>query len=120
MRSPARYADTAAHTFRSTRPSRRRPALRQNLVHVELGAFALLCALLVMARDHLADQPQREELHPDDDEEDAEGQERASADRVSERLVHGQIDQDSDSDHHQREAEATEQMQGAVAAAADE
>ena len=31
-------------------------------------------ALLVVTRDHLADQPEREELHADDDEEHAEGE----------------------------------------------
>src|SRR5207245_54310 len=68
-------------------PSRR---LGENLVHVELRALSLLRSLFVVARDHLADQAEREELQPNDDEKHAERQKRAPADRVSERLVHGQ------------------------------
>ena len=39
-------------------------------------------ALLVVARDHLADQPEREELHADDDEQHAEREQGALSDRV--------------------------------------
>ena len=43
-------------------------------------------SLLMQARDHLADQPEREELDPDDDEQDAEDEQRTVADRVPLRL----------------------------------
>ena len=39
-----------------------------------------------VARDHLADQPEREQLDADDDEQDAEDQQRPAADRVALRL----------------------------------
>ena len=77
-------------------------------------------ALLVVARDHLADQPEREELHADHDEQDAEHQQRALPDRVPERLEHGQVDEDRRPDEAEEQAEAAEQMQRPVAVAADE
>jgi hypothetical protein len=40
----------------------------------------------VVARDQLGDQPEREELDPDDDEQHAEDQERPAADRVAQDL----------------------------------
>jgi hypothetical protein len=46
----------------------------EDFVDELLGAVAFLRTLLVVARDHLADQPEREELHPDHDEQDAEQQ----------------------------------------------
>src|SRR6059058_1749209 len=98
-------------------PSRR---LREDFVDQQFGALALLCALLVMARDHLADESEGEELHPDDEEEDPEHQQWSLPDRVAERLEDGQVDQDCGPDGAEHEAEPTEQMQWPVAVAADE
>ena len=61
-----------------------------------------------MARDHLADQAEREELEADDDEQDAQGQQRPLADRLAGRLEHRQIDEDSRSQQAQDEPEAAE------------
>ena len=60
-------------------------ALREDFLDVHVALLARERALLVVARDHLADQPEREELHPDDDEQHAERQQRALPDRVPER-----------------------------------
>src|SRR5205807_9172533 len=95
-------------------------ASEQHFVDEQLRAIALACALLVMARDHFADQSEGEELHPDDDEEDAECEERSSADCVTEHLVDGQVDEDSDADRRQSEAESSEKVQRSVAVTADE
>ena len=46
-------------------------------------ALALADALLVEAADHLAEQPEREELQADDDEQHAEDQQRPVADRLA-------------------------------------
>ena len=55
----------------------------EDFVHDRLCPRPLVGALLVQARDHLADQPEREELDADDDEQDAEDQQRPVADRVA-------------------------------------
>ena len=73
-----------------------------------------------MARDHLADQAEREELHADDDQEDAERQQRPPTDRVAQDLVDGQVDEDRRADRRQDETEAAEQVKRPVAVAADE
>src|SRR5919197_2745722 len=73
-----------------------------------------------MARDHLADQAEREELHPDHEQEDAEHEQGAVADRVAERLEHGEVDEDRNPERAEDEAEPAEQMQRAVAVAPDE
>ena len=73
-----------------------------------------------MARDHLADQAEREELHSDDHEQHAEREQRTAADRVPERLVHRQVDQDPDSDGHEPESEPAEEMQRPVPVTPDE
>ena len=64
------------------RPSR----AGQDFVDHRLRPRALVGALLVLARDHLADQPEREKLDADDDEQHAEDQQRPAADRVALRL----------------------------------
>src|SRR5690348_8374444 len=73
-----------------------------------------------MARDHLADQAEREELESDDDEQHAERQKRATADRVPQCLVDGEVDEDADPDRHQRESEPAEEVQRSMAVPADE
>jgi hypothetical protein len=50
----------------------------------------------VVARDQLGDQAEREDLQPDDDEEDAEDQQRSLADRVPEELLDRQVEKDAD------------------------
>ena len=49
--------------------------------------------LLVVARDELADEAERDELDADDDEQHAERQQRAVADRLPGQLQHGQVDE---------------------------
>src|SRR5205085_7052674 len=89
-RSPARSAGIPARRFRNRGPS------GQDLVDEQLGPLALRRPLLVVARDHLADQAEREELHADDDEENAEREERPPADRVAADLEDRQVDEDPD------------------------
>src|SRR2546423_13501414 len=89
-------------------PSRR---LREDFVDEQLGALALLRALLVMARDHLADETEGEELHADDEEKDAEHQQRSLSDRMAERFEDGQVDEDRGPDRAEHEAERTGEVQ---------
>ena len=49
--------------------------------------------LLVVARDELADEPERDELDADDDEQHAEREQRPVADRLAGELEHGQVDE---------------------------
>ena len=74
----------------------------------------------MVARDHLADQPKREELHADHQQQDAEHQQRPVPDRMAERFQNGQVDEDRRPEHAEDQPEPTEQMQRAVAVAADE
>ena len=67
---PARCADRRDRTSRSR--GRASAGLAEDFVDEPRGAVALARALLVMARDQLADQPEREQLDADDDEQDAE------------------------------------------------
>jgi len=92
----------------------------EDFVHEQLGPVALLHSFLVVARDHLADQSQREELHPDHDEQHPEHQQRSLSNSVSERFDHGEIDKDRGSDQAEQEPESAEQMQRSVAVATDE
>src|SRR5438046_3147588 len=92
----------------------------QDLVDVEFRLLAADRSLLVLAREHLADQAEREELEADDDQEHAERQQRALADRVAESLDDGQVDEDRDSEQAEDETESAEQMQRPVPVAADE
>ena len=55
-------------------------------------------ALFVLAREHLADQTEREELEANHDQEHAEREQWPLADRMAERLDDRQIDQDRESD----------------------
>ena len=73
-----------------------------------------------MARDHLADQAEREELHSDHDEQHAEQEQRPCADRVAESLEHGEVDEDRRPDEAEHEPEPAEEVQRPMAVAADE
>ena len=87
---------------------------------MQLGPLARARALLVLARDQLADQAEREELEPDDDEQHAEDQQRALADRVAQQLVDRQVDEHAEADRAEGEPEPAEEVQRPVAVAADE
>ena len=50
--------------------------------------------LLVVAGEHLADQPERQKLDPDDDEQHAEQEKRPASDRRTSDLVDRQIGED--------------------------
>ena len=76
--------------------------------------------LLVVARDHLADQAEREELHPDDDEQHAEREQRALPDRVAGDLDDRQVGEDDEADDAEQEPEPAEQVQRPVPVAAHE
>jgi hypothetical protein len=86
----------------------------QDLVDVEFRLLTADRGLLVLAREHLADQAEREELEADDDQEHAERQQRALADRVAESLDDGQVDEDRDSEQAEDETESAEQVQRPV------
>src|SRR4029453_13102882 len=107
-------AGTPARTSRSTGPS------GQDLVDVRIGARTLAPPLLVLARQELADQPQREELHPDDHEQDAERQQGPVADRLAGDLERGQVDEDRRADKSEHEPEAAKEVERAVLVAAHE
>src|SRR5204863_7723702 len=94
--------------------------LGEHFVDEQLGAVALTGAFLVMARDHLADQPEREELHADHHEQHPQQQQGTVADRVPEDLEHSQVDEDRRPERTEDQAEPPEEMQGPVAVAADE
>src|SRR3954469_10685073 len=92
----------------------------EDLFDVQLRPLARSRALLVLARDQLADQAEREELQPDHHEEHAEDQERPLSDRVALDLEHGQVAQDDETEEAERQAEAAEEMERPVPVAADE
>jgi hypothetical protein len=74
----------------------------------------------MVARDHLADQPEREELQPDHDQQHTEHQQGAVSDRVAEGLQHRQVDQDRRPEESEDQPEAAEEVQRPVPVAADE
>src|SRR5205085_10913069 len=113
-RRPARSADSPARRCRTGGPS------GQDLVHEPVGALALGHPLLVVARDHLADQAEREELEADDDEEHAQREQRPPADRVAAELQDRQVDEDPEPDRAEREPEPAEEVERPVPVAADE
>src|SRR6476659_2540301 len=92
----------------------------EDFVDEQIAAVALLRSLLVVARDHLADQPEREELHSDHDEQHAEQEKWALPDRVSKRLDHGEVDENRGADQTEQEPKPTEEVQWPVPVAADE
>src|SRR4029453_460399 len=59
-------------------------------------------SLLVVACDQLAEEPEREELQPDDDEQQAEGEGGGGADRLTGQLEDGEIDEQHGSDCAER------------------
>src|SRR5437764_655803 len=92
----------------------------QDLVDVELRLRASAGGLFVLAREHLADQTEREELKTDHDQEHAEREQRALADRVSQGLDDCQVDEDRKPGQAENEPEPAEKMQGPVPVTADE
>jgi len=62
----------------------------------------------VVARDQLRDEPEREQLDPDDDEEHAEQQQRSLPDRVAEYLDNRQVDKYDAADQAEQQAEPAE------------
>ena len=68
----------------------------------------------------LADEAEREELHADDDEEDAERQQRPVADRLAGQLEHRQVDEHDRADRAEQQPESAEEMQRPVPVAAHE
>ena len=98
-RSPARCADSRARTCRSRGRARNpAPASAEPRRRADPPARVSLESLLVVARDQLRQQAEREELDPDDDEQDAEGEQRPVADRLPGHLEHGQVGEDRDAD----------------------
>jgi molybdopterin molybdotransferase len=76
--------------------------------------------LLVLARHHLAEQSEREELEADDDEQYAEEEQRAMPDRLTRGLQNGQVGEDDEADGAEQEAESSEQVQRPVPVPPDE
>ena len=87
---------------------------------MQLGAPLAAAAFLVVARDELADEAERDELHADDDEQNTERQERSVPDRLARQLEDSQVAEQERPDRSQREAEAAEEVQGPVPVAAHE
>src|SRR3990172_8583801 len=94
--------------------------LAEHLVDETVGPAPLAAPFLVVARDQLGEEPQRKELHADDDEQHAEREERAVADRLAADLEHGEVDEDAGAEGEQQEAEPAEQVEGAVPVSAHE
>jgi hypothetical protein len=92
----------------------------ENLLDELLGARSLADAFLVLARDELGDQAEREDLEPDDDEQDAEDQQRPLADRGAADLDRGQVEERRDPGQGQEQAEPAEEVQRPVPVPADE
>ena len=71
--------------------------------------------------DELADEPQAEQLHADDDGERAEQQQRALPDGVAEHeLVDGEVQLDEHADEDEQRAHPAEEVLWAVLVAAEE
>ena len=75
------YDDVSARMFMPTPTARRGSA--QDLLDDLLDPLALVDPLLVLRRDELGEQPERDELDADDDEQDAEREERALPDALA-------------------------------------
>src|SRR5215211_5481168 len=113
-RSPGGCAGSRAGGCRS------RGLSGQQLVDLCVSSGSAPLALLMMARDQLANESEGEELEPDDDEEHAEREQRAMPDRLAAELEHGQVDQDAEADRAKHEPERPEEMQRPVAVATHE
>src|SRR4051812_47546125 len=72
----------------------------------------------MVARQHLPDQPEREELNADDDQQDAEHQERPPTDRRAAQLENRQVKQDRRAGAPEQHPDAAEEVERAVAVAA--
>ena len=92
----------------------------EDLVDVQLGLLAAAGGFLVLARQHLADQAEREELETDYHQQHAEREQRPLADRVAERFDDGEVNEDRESDQAEDQPEAAEEVQRPVSVAADE
>src|SRR4029453_603130 len=90
----------------------------EHLLDVEVVRTA--GALLVVARDQLAQKPEGEELQPEDDEQDAEGEQRALPDRLAGELEHREVDQQDGSDCAECQSEAPEEVERTVPVPAHE
>ena len=95
-------------------------ALGEDFLDVHVAPLARDRALLVVARDHLADQAEREELHADDDEQHAEREQRPLADRVAERTCGSSGRRAPRPDEAEQQAEPAEEVQRPVPVAAHE
>src|SRR5262249_59858739 len=115
---PGRCADRSSRTSRSR--GREVGRLLQDLLDPELAAPALVRPLLVMADDHLAQQAEGEELDPDDDEQHAEDEQRALADRSARDLDAREVDEDPCSAQPEQEAKPAEEVERTVAVPAQE
>src|SRR5436190_10955181 len=92
----------------------------EDLVDVELRPLTCPGALLVLARDQLADQAEGEELQAHDDEEHPEDQQRALSDCVAVDLDRCQVSEHRDAENSEQQAEPAEQMKRPVAVPTDE
>ena len=87
---------------------------------MQLHPLPLSGPLLVLARDQLADQAEREELEPHDHQQHPEDQQRPLSDRISLELEHGQVEEHSEAGHAEQQPEPAEEVQRAVAVTPDE
>jgi molybdopterin molybdotransferase len=77
-------------------------------------------AFLVLARHHLAEQAEGEELEADHDEQDAQDQQWPVSDCLAGCLQDGEVEENSEPDRREQQPEAAEKMERAVPVAADE
>ena len=74
----------------------------------------------MLARDELAQEPQREELDSDDHEQDSERQQRPLADCLAAQLEHCQVDEHREAEHRRDESDSPEEVQWPMAVAPHE
>src|SRR5438552_3660514 len=72
----------------------------------------------MVARQHLPDQPEREELNAADDQQDAEHREGPRTDRRAAQLEDRQVEQDRRAGAPEQHPDAAEEMERALAVAA--
>src|SRR5437879_11607709 len=74
----------------------------------------------MLAREHLSDEPEREELDADDHEQDAEQQKGSLADPRTAYLHGREVQQDPEAGGAERQPDPAEKVQGSIAVATHE
>src|SRR5205085_558125 len=99
------------------RPLLPSPLLRsaEDVANIRRLGSRRVCLLLVVARQHLADQAEREKLHADHHEKNAEKEQWALSDPGAADLHHREVQENHEAGETRAEADPAEQVQRAVA-----